>query len=61
MQVEQLAATGQGSCGIPSEQCKHFSYTMQNVMQEFKSYETRSHKSGCVFFSSKWRSKLKGK
>ena len=54
MQVEQLAAAGQGSCGtpgtIPSARCKHFSYTVQSVSQERKSYKTRSHKNGSVFF-----------
>ena len=65
MQVKQLAAAGQGSCGtpgaVPSGRCKHFSYTVQSVSNKHKSYKTRSHKNGSVFFFLKITKQTKRK
>ena len=52
MQVEQLVAAGQGSCGtpdtVPSVWRKHFSYTVPSISQEHTSYKTQSRKNGSV-------------
>ena len=49
MQVERLAAAGQGSCGttgaMSSVWRKHFSHTVSSFSQEHTSYITRSRES----------------
>ena len=52
MQVKQLAAAAQGSCGTPGAKpsARYKLFSVQNVSQEDKSSKTRSHKNGSVFF-----------
>ena len=50
MQVERLAAAGQGSRGTPGairSAChKNFPYMVPSILQELTSYKTRSRKNG---------------